>query len=266
VPVSQFDFESVALHELGHCLGLSHTNAATGAAFDYAASKDGADDNFDLDDGVDNVQGSADDLRGDDVNLLWFFRSITPNANNPFSVLGTVDASTYSRLLADLPAGDTFPASASREVGAALGIADTEAAMQAGTSSGIAQRTLTADDVTTLRFAMSGLNETQGDADDYTFTVSYVGLTTTGCDVIFDFDSAVTSLAVCTIEGSVHGDHRIITSANANFNPGVTWFFNDVLNDTEPVPALSTRGIAAAVLILLGSGLLAARRRRWVRG
>jgi len=64
------------------------------------------------------------------------------------------------------------------------------------------------------------------------------------------------------VSGSVHGDHRIITSANAYFNPGaVTWFFNDVLNAAEPIPALSTPGIAAAVLVLFSSDLLALGRR-----
>ena len=62
--------------------------------------------------------------------------------------------------------------------------------------------------------------------------------------------------------GAVHGDHRIIFSANAYFNPGaVTWFFNDALNLAMPVPALSTRGIAAAVLALLSTGLFALGRR-----
>lgn len=259
VPALQFDFESVALHELGHCIGLDHTTISS--EVDYTISEDGPNDTFDLDAGADAIVGSADDLRGDDINLMWFFKSTTPNPNHPFTVLGTVDSSTYSRLLADLPVGDSFAASSGFTVAAALGFPDTESVMQPGTGSGIAQRTLTADDVTTLRFAMSGLNEIQGDSDDYTFTVSYIGLTTTGCDVIFDFDASVIGLGSCSISGSVHGDHRIITTANATFNPGVTWFFNDVLKVLEPVPALSTRGTAVAVLVLLSLGLLALGRR-----
>jgi len=81
IPENHFDFESVALHELGHCIGLSHPNLASesGLADDnknYTASTKGANNLFDLNSGTDGVIGSRDDIRGDDVNLYWFLKGI----------------------------------------------------------------------------------------------------------------------------------------------------------------------------------------------
>ena len=104
VPGSSFDFESVALHEVGHCIGLAHPNAAsesglTGANTNYTKANVGLNASFDLSNGADNVIGSSDDLRGDDVNLHWFRTS----NNDPFTVATTVDSTTYSQSLASLP-------------------------------------------------------------------------------------------------------------------------------------------------------------------
>ena len=105
IPAGQIDFESVALHELGHCLGLAHVNAASesglgGSDQNYTKATDGANNAFDLGSGADGFKGSSDDARGDDVNLHWFRTS----NNNPFTIAGTVDASTYARDTASLPA------------------------------------------------------------------------------------------------------------------------------------------------------------------
>ena len=134
IPSGFYDFESVALHEMGHALGLGHPNLATesglsGADQNYTKSADGADDTYNLDDGLDDTRGSDDDLRGDDVNLNWFKIA----DNNPFTIAGIVDATTYSRDAADLPGGHTFVANADRTVGTLLGYPHTEAAMQQGT-------------------------------------------------------------------------------------------------------------------------------------
>jgi len=134
IPPGLIDFESVLLHEMGHAIGLTHVNAASesglvGADQDYTKATDGANNFFNLNDGADNVIGSADDVRGDDVPLNWY-RTFN---NNPFTIGATVDSSAYSRTLGSLPGGDFFPANPSRDVGTALGVLNTEATMQQGT-------------------------------------------------------------------------------------------------------------------------------------
>lgn len=167
VPSRQFDFESVLLHELGHCIGLDHPNLASesglfGMDRDYTKTTRGADGAYNLDPGADGVIGSRDDLRGDDVNLQWFRRS----NNNPFTIDPKVDRTTYSRELFGLPAGHLYAATSSLRVADMLGFANSEAVMQQGTSTREAQRTLSADDVATLRLAMSGFDGLAGTADD----------------------------------------------------------------------------------------------------
>ncbi|MEO1082705.1 MAG: hypothetical protein AAFY88_00540 [Acidobacteriota bacterium] len=231
IPPGQFDFESVALHEVGHCIGLAHPNLGSISGVTNTNSTnttDGANNSLNENDGVDNIFGSADDIRGDDVNLLWFRRT----DNNPFLIGATVDASTYSRDLADLPPGDLFAANADRTVGAQVfDIANSEAVMQQGSGSDEDQRQWGADDVATLRLGMSGVDETQGTADDYTIRAVYAGLTTS-CDVVLRFDNAATGFARCSVGGtSVGSGHISITTGTASFNSGPTWYFNPVLFD-----------------------------------
>lgn len=45
------------------------------------------------------IIGSADDVRGDDINLHWYRNG----TNNPFVLAATVDFTTYSRTLGSLP-------------------------------------------------------------------------------------------------------------------------------------------------------------------
>lgn len=226
VPFTEYDFESVLLHEMVHSLGLGHTNVGgSGASNEYTNSDEGTNGVYDLDDGTDNIIGSADDIRGDDVNLNWFRTS----NNNPFTIAGTVDATTYSRDLTDLPGGDTYSANASVDVAVGLGIADTEAVMQQGTPNGQAQRTLGHDDVAGLRYGMSGIDETAGSGDDYTLVLNYIGLDA-GADIVIAFDNGQTGFAVSSSSGTfLTPTHVAITGNNIYFNTtAVTWFFNDI--------------------------------------
>lgn len=257
VPAGFFDFESVVLHELGHALGLGHVNLASesglaGSDRDYTKSTDGANNSYDIDDGADNIKGSADDLRGDDVNLNYFRTS----NNNPFTIDAVVDSSTYSRDTANLPGVDTYSANPDRTVGAALGFADTEGVMQQGQNTDEAQRTLGHDDVAGILYAMAGLDETAGTMDDYVIDFVFDGLTD-AADIVLDFDNIETSYAETQVGGAfISADHVRVTTADMFFNSNYNWFFNDVLNES-PAPILGSLWLAGLGLL----GLSGMRRK-----
>lgn len=233
IPQNQFDFESVALHELGHCMGLSHPNLAsesglTGINKNFTSATRGINNIFDVSSGVDGVIGSSDDIRGDDLNLHWF-RKLD---NNPFEIDDVVDKTTYSRALSDLPPGHLFAVNGDQNVAALLGAANTESVMQQGISSGTTRRLLSADDVATLRLGMSGLDMIAGTADDYTVTLRFDGFTDVA-DIVIDFDNQA-SFAACSVTGIlINQNHLRITSGRISFNTEFSWFFND-----EPAPPI----------------------------
>ncbi|NKB22700.1 MAG: hypothetical protein GKS01_19600 [Alphaproteobacteria bacterium] len=240
---SQVDYESTLLHELGHSLGLAHVNAASesglsGSNRNYTKATDGADNTFNINAGTDGIIGSADDIRGDDVNLNYFRKSDNNPVNIPGGGLGVVDSTTYSRDLSDLPGGDNFSANADRAVAAALGFADTESVMQQGTFFGETQRSLTADDVAGILYAGSGLDEIAGTADDYTVVLNFLGLDA-GADILIDFDNAETGFAVSQSGGTfLNSDHIAINSTEIFFNSGSNWFFNQESNISISEPGL----------------------------
>ncbi|MDV6343285.1 hypothetical protein [Nitrosomonas sp. Is37] len=244
VPADQFDFESVVLHEVGHCIGLGHPNLASESGLNsadrnFTQSTRGADNQFNLDKGPDGVSGSGDDLRGDDINLHWFRKS----NNNPFSIATKVDMTTYSRDLSDLPPGNTFVANADRHVAALFGIQNTEAVMQQGVHAGEAQRTLTADDVAILRLAMSGLDKVAGTADDYSLKLEFIGFTD-AADIVLSFDNNRASFSVCEISAEpINSSHFVITRGQIYFNSNISWFFNNIPppfppQHSTPVPTI----------------------------
>ena len=229
IPPGAVDFESTLLHELGHCIGLAHPNAATESGLagnnrNYTKAGEGANTTFDLNAGTDGIIGSADDVRGDDVNLHWF----ELGSNNPLVLGGTIDGSTYSRDLADLPPGDLFAANADRTVANALGFSNTEAVMQQGAFQDEDQRRLTASDIAGVRLGMSGLDRTEGTADDYRPRLVFGGVSD-DCDISVEVSGS--SFAFCSVSGAVINgdpDHVRITSARAVMGSAshINWFFN----------------------------------------
>ncbi len=224
-----YDFESVATHELGHCLGLSHPNLAEGNVLgddrNYTAATDGVDDTFNLGIGADGVRGSTDDNRGDDGNLHWFRTS----NNNPFSITSIIDASTYSRDINNLPQGHSSVTNADRTVSGLFSTPNTETVMQQGQFNNEAQRTLGHDDVATLSLAQSGLDMIAGNADDYTINLTYGGISDAAdCNINIGVDNSKTGLAVCQIQGTfIQSPHLAITSAEIYINDTINWHFNN---------------------------------------
>ncbi len=244
IPQTDTDFESVALHELGHCIGLGHTNIGSilpMSLSDYAASTAGSNSTFDLDDGADDIQGSADDQRGDDLSLLWYRISDNNPCTTPPAV---IDSTTYARDPAQLPGSDSFPASSDRAVCAALGLPNTEAVMNQLTFNDEDQRDLAHDDVATIRYAQSGLDEIANTSDDYTYTLEYGGISNAGdCDINIAFDNTQTSFATCAVNFTFPDypndiTHGAIITGNIFMNTGTDWFFNPDLIGPNTEPAL----------------------------
>ena len=234
--VSGFDFESVLLHEIGHCIGLDHVNLASdsgvgGSSRDYSRSGNGENNTFDLNPGADGVIGSADDVRGDDVNKNWFRKS----NNDPFTIGSIVDSSTYSVLLSDLPASENYVASASRDVAAFLGYGNSEAVMNQGTPTQEAQRDLGHDDVAGVRLAMSGLDETQGTSDDYTLKLNSLGVSNSAaCDITVTIDSQESGFAYCAVGFLNQGvGHRRLFLTSITMGGNFNWHFNQISNAAD---------------------------------
>lgn len=253
IPSNHIDYESVLLHEIGHCVGLGHVNLATesGVASSnrgYAKSRPGPNGNYDLDDGADGVKGSLDDLRGDDINYGWFRKGF----NSPFLHEFTVDETTYGTGLEDLPVGHNFVEIASLGVARARGLADGEAVMHQGTRIRENQRDLARDDATMVRLAMAGRDRTQETADDYRFTLEYGGVKT-GCDITIRTEGS--GFGVCQVSGSfISGDGNHIQITSGSITMGSTsnynWYFN------QSVRSGGSHSVGGLVSGLDGSGLV----------
>jgi hypothetical protein len=258
---NEVDFESVFLHELGHCIGLEHPNLGDllmggGPDANHTRSLPGMDLAYDLDDGADNIIGSGDDLRDDDVNLHWFF----VGSNNPFDLTAEPDGSTFSRNLIDLPMADNYPANGDRTVSTIFGLPVSEAVMQQGLIVAEEQRSLSADDVATLQFARTGIDRISGNADDYSVNLNFIlDGDDPDCDLFVEFDDIKTSLAACeTLPlSTIDAENAQITTANIYFNSlnlsMASWYFSQF---RIPFPAVdwSTVGKAGFTSLLDGGG------------
>lgn len=227
---NQFDVESVLLHEVGHCIGLGHPNLGNleGVATenqDFAMTLKGTNDAYDLNNGADNVKGSNDDIRGDDVNLNWF----RIGENDPFLFESEIDLDTYSNDTSNLPGSHSWVEIAAFEVSQLHGEGSGEGVMNQGTLNQETQRSIHPEDATTIRIGMSGLDENQDTGDDYNFELVYGGIAD-NCDITIEMKG--NGFGVCNVNGSgIGGSHVSITSgtitlgSTSEFN----WFFNDTL-------------------------------------
>ncbi len=252
---SGMDFESVFLHELGHCLGLAHPNLASESGLgspqnNSTRTTQGSNSSYDVNSGSDTIYGSADDTRGDDVNLHWFKynQSTASYNNNPFQcdpVESTIyDNTSMTRDLANLPAGDNFAANGDRDVATTYGYSSStiEVVMQQGTFSSEQQLELGCDDVETLALAKAGDDGTDtlydidnqqiGSAgDDYIVTVIYAGRSNsaTMCDIIIQ--ETTSGLASCAATGFFLPSNNAVLSddltININFD-GYSWSYNTI--------------------------------------
>lgn len=99
VPAGMYDFESALLHEMLHAHGLAHPNHADesclgGDAYYGTRNADGSNNVWNQLPGADGVHGSADDVRGDDINLHWYQRG----ASDPGVLPGVTDETTMARV------------------------------------------------------------------------------------------------------------------------------------------------------------------------
>jgi hypothetical protein len=164
-PESPFHLRSLLTHELGHCaMGLGHPNWA-GTSFTNIrdATSVGA--------GADSIRGSRDDvpvpLPG--ARLIHWFRLAD---NNPVVVDAVaIESTTFSRRITDLPSGHNWAASANRAVASSLGAAETHSALYSDFHTTTFFKGLAADEVNTVKFAMTGIDSLAGTSDDYTITL-----------------------------------------------------------------------------------------------
>lgn len=262
------DFESMLLHEVGHCVGMDHNTLGpseiftTGAcdfdggtplpdcgsmpqlyftnALPDATPPPGPGDVYDADDGADNVRASRDDVRGNDVNRHWY----QPLLNNPFAIPpAIVDQTTYSVNAALRPVGHNFiEAATSQSPCNPAATADTSLLRGAGRTANTMSpvictanflRKISYDDEATLRIAMAGYDGSAAAAtDNYTWQLQYVGRTST-CDIPIRFAPGGFAQCITGLFGGQTGD-AVISSGEIIANSNVAWFYNTM--DTTGTP------------------------------
>lgn len=239
----QVDFESMLMHELSHCMGLDHNtlgpselqsgDIAGDGRFFFTNAQVGSNGTFNTDDGADNVRASRDDARGDDVNKHWF----RVGSNNPFAALpAVIDQTTWAIGLGSLPGGHAFaeaatsfdpcqPAAANTD--SLRGAANSTAVMMPVLCTNNSVRRLQLDDVATLRIARAGYNGTQGNSDDYTWTMQYVGRTA-NCNIPISLvPDNQTGFAQCNVGFSIgQAGDAVLTSGSVIARTSINWFYN----------------------------------------
>lgn len=236
-PADQVDFETVLLHEFMHANGLDHPNqannpAGSGPYFYYdSRSSDGANGVLDHLGDADGLPGSADDQRGDDVNLTWYVRG----SNDPAVLPAVVDTTTMARVLDDLPPGQHFAANGNAAVMAALGHPNSKAVAVQGYVQGRVARHLHSDDLAMLRLARAGIDGIAGTSDDYRSTAVFAGYFDDPqggeCSIVVRFSDDVAFASTLVGLTPLAPNHwRLIYPTRMRFNPAVNWYFTPGAN------------------------------------
>jgi hypothetical protein len=262
---NRIDFESMLLHELGHCLGLGHSaiGPAERAAFSageqvlfHANALPGPNGVLQALVGADGVRGTHDDLRGDDRSTSWFARA----HNDPYVMPpAVIDRSTFSASLGDLPVGHGFPAIASAFApctapsaepaetnGSALRLVPrTQSVMYPVLCQPHRIRALAPEDVSMLRIARAGVDGVQGSGDDHRPRLSFHE-GTADCEIDLRF-AVGEGFAFCEVAiAQLAGGDRVIRRATATFDRAVAWHFNAVDSSADGGPQDLALGLLGA--------------------
>jgi hypothetical protein len=202
------DYESLLLHELGHCVGLDHNvlgPSEVGCTLDGSCVGDpglfhvnagpGPNGLRDAFAGVDGARGTSDDLRLDDANRHWYRAGF----NDPFVEFGLPDRSTHVQA-GSLPVGETSAeaaasfnpcnqGTATSATWLANGAAPTMDVMFPVLCTANVVRRLSPNDRTTLRIARAGIDGAAGTPDDYSVTLVFQEQDQSGCDILVRFPS-----------------------------------------------------------------------------
>jgi hypothetical protein len=260
------DYESILLHEMGHCLGLDHnvlgpselqcalatgsnpgTCPATPGLF-YTNSFAGPNAVRQASPGNDNQRATGDDLRGDDINRHWH----AIGANNPFEALGLVDRLTHSQT-ASLGDGESFAEAVTSfsPCNQIPAFSNTSGANGQPPTSDVVfpvhcinnvVRDLSPNDQTTFRIARAGLDGIAGTSDDYTTRLVFTGTQTDACHIRIAFPSGGGFSCQGLLVPFPNGDQRI-TQTTISLQKETGWFFNQTDTTADiPVPCVFRSG------------------------
>lgn len=256
VPVGQVDYQSILLHEMGHCVGLDHNvlgPSEVGCSVGMAGTCNNSPTIFFTNTfipgnpgsigvtsaGADGARATGDDVRST-ANRHWFRAGV----NNPFVEPATADRTTHVQS-GSLPFGDLFAEAATSYAPcpfAGTATSNTSAANGQPATSDImfpvlctnnVVRDLAPNDRTTFRIARAGLDGVAANGDDYTVRLNFQGTNQTGCDIQIRFPAG--GGFSCAVDLSVfpNGDHAVADDGDADQFAGVinlqretTWFFN----------------------------------------